>query len=260
MGIYNCESTLVDAIESIIQQTYKNWELILCDDCSTDGTVQIAEQYIRKNPGKIRLLKNEKNEGLNYTLNKCLQNANGEFIARMDGDDVCSPDRFEKEIAILNQHSEFAFVSCDMEFFDSNGIWGRTYVKSRPQVKDFVYCSQFCHAAAMIRKAALLDVGGYSCGKYLLRVEDYHLWIKLYAKGYRGYNILELLYRMRNDRMAQKRRTIQNRINECYVKHVAIHDLQLPFYYYIFCLKPLLLIILPSCFYAFLHKVKNRVK
>ena len=260
MGIYNCESTLREAIESIIAQTYQNWELIMCDDGSTDNTITVAEYYVQKYPQKIRLLRNKENKGLNYTLNKCLYNANGEFVARMDGDDICSPLRFEKEILFLLSHPNFAFVSCNMNFFDCNGVWGQTYRKKEPVPSDLVYNSQFCHAAVMIRRDIFLDVGGYSCGKYLLRVEDYHLWIKLYAKGHRGYNILESLYQMRDDKNALKRRSMQNRINECYVKHLAIKNLNLPIYCYVFCLKPIFLIFIPSCIYSVLHKKRNRIQ
>ena len=70
MGVYNCESTLAEALDSILEQTYTNWEMIMCDDCSTDDTVKIAEKYVREYPEKIHLLKNEQNMGLNFTLNK----------------------------------------------------------------------------------------------------------------------------------------------------------------------------------------------
>ena len=106
MGIYNCAETLSDAIDSIIAQTYDNWELIMCDDGSTDNTYNIAQEYKERYPDKIVLLKNEKNMGLNYTLNKCLEVASGEYIARMDGDDISLPTRFEKEIGFLNEHSD----------------------------------------------------------------------------------------------------------------------------------------------------------
>ena len=98
MGIYNCANTLGEALDCIINQTYTNWEVIMCDDYSSDDTVQIAEKYVQKYPGKFLLLKNKENHGLNYTLNKCLKVANGDYIARMDGDDLCAVDRFEKKL------------------------------------------------------------------------------------------------------------------------------------------------------------------
>ena len=106
MGIYNCASTLEDAVNCIISQTYPTWELIMCDDASTDNTYAVAEKYVRMYPDKVVLLRNKKNHGLNYTLNKCLQAARGEFIARMDGDDLCSRDRFAQEIEVFEKESE----------------------------------------------------------------------------------------------------------------------------------------------------------
>ena len=84
-GIYNCENTLKDAIDSILNQTFSDWELVLCDDGSSDNTYTIAEEYRNNYPHKIVLLKNDHNLGLPETLNKCLSVAKGEFIARRDG-------------------------------------------------------------------------------------------------------------------------------------------------------------------------------
>ena len=258
MGIYNCEETLPDAIGSILSQTYTDWELILCDDGSTDGTFAAAERFALRFPGKILLLKNEKNLGLNKTLNKCLEKATGSYIARMDGDDLCSPERFEKERAVLRANDGIAIVSTAMKVFDENGEWGIVAHPEKPQKKDFLHGSPFCHAPCMMRREALLSVGGYSEGKRLLRVEDYHLWMKLYAAGYTGYNIPEALYSMRDDRAAYKRRKFRFRINEACVKYLCVKQLCLPFYGYLYALKPIVVGLLPEKLYDKLHK--NRLK
>lgn len=104
MGIYNCAPTLSEAIDSIVNQTYDNWELIMCDDGSTDDTYRIAESYRQKYPDKVKLIRNRHNSGLNITLNHCLEYAKGEYIARMDGDDISLPQRFEKEFNFLETH------------------------------------------------------------------------------------------------------------------------------------------------------------
>ena len=83
MGIYNCEKTLAEALECIINQTYNNWELIMCDDGSTDRTIEVAESYVKRYPDKFILLKNKVNLGLNKTLNKCLKAAKGFNFERM---------------------------------------------------------------------------------------------------------------------------------------------------------------------------------
>ena len=96
MGAYNCAHTLPEAIAAIQHQTVSDWEFIICDDGSSDETWQVASEF-QRNDERIVLLRNEKNLGLNATLNKCLAAASGYYIARMDGDDICTPDRFEKE-------------------------------------------------------------------------------------------------------------------------------------------------------------------
>ena len=88
MGIYNCANTLEEAVRCIQAQSIKEWELILCDDGSTDNTYEIAEQ-LKKKDERIVLLRNSENQGLNRTLNRCLNEAKGKYIARLDGDDRC---------------------------------------------------------------------------------------------------------------------------------------------------------------------------
>ncbi len=258
MGIYNCAETLEEAINSIISQTYTNWELVMCDDGSKDNTLQIAKDFQTKYPDRIFVLVNEQNMGLNYTLNRCLYEAHGEYIARMDGDDTCSPDRFEKEIAVLEENSDIAIVSSDMELFDNDGVFGRTNKNIKPSKKDFMKGTPFCHAPCMVRREAYLAVEGYSVDKKLLRVEDYHLWVKMYALGYTGTNIKEYLYQMRDDRNAIKRRKFKYRLNEAYVKKIAIKKFKLPFYNYIYCLKPIILGLVPTFIYRILHKQSHK--
>ena len=200
MGIYNCADTLAEAIDSILEQTFLNWELIMCDDGSTDNTLWIANDYARRFPEKIIVIRNDCNCGLNYTLNHCLEYVRGEYIARMDGDDISLPERLKKENDFLDSHPEYAIVSSSMIFFDSGGDWGENQMIEIPQIRDFVFHAPFhCHAPCMIRKEAYMAVGGYTVDKRLLRFEDCNLWYKLYSKGYRGYNLQESLYKMRDD-------------------------------------------------------------
>ncbi len=254
MGIYNCADTLAEAIECILAQTETNWELILCDDGSSDDTFAVASMYKEQYPDKIVLLQNEHNCGLNETLNNCLAVAKGEFIARMDGDDRCSPDRFEKELAVLESEPDIAIVSTDMAHFDETGMWGRIARPTHPEPKHFLKESPFCHAPCMVRKEAYDAVGGYSVSKKLLRVEDYHLWIKMYAAGYKGKNIHEPLYQMRDDRNAYGRRKFRFRLNEAYIRHVVIKTFRLPITGYVYALRPIVVGLLPRWLYDRLHK------
>lgn len=254
MGIYNCEEYLAESIDSILNQTFKDWRLIMCDDKSTDDTLKIAERYAEKYPHKILLLKNKKNMGLNFTLNKCLRNADAEYIARQDGDDISKLNRLEKEAVFLDTHPDIAIVSTNAILFDNDGIWGELKLMKNPDKFTFLTGTPFCHASVMMRKEVLDFVGRYSVGEKLIRVEDLHLWFKMYAAGYRGYNIQTPLYLYRDDRNTLKRRTWQNRKNEYYVRKIGYKMLNIPWYLRFYKYRPIVLGLLPKGFYEILHR------
>ena len=256
MGIYNCASTLGEALDSLYAQTCQDFKIILCDDGSKDNTYEMAKSYADKHDN-IVLVRNEKNMGLNYTLNHCLKYADTEYCARMDGDDVSLPTRFEKEIKFLDDHPDYAIVTTHMKHFDKNGVYREGRGGFEPKLTDFPKYSPFCHAPCMVRTEAYRAVDGYTVDEKLLREEDYHLWIKMYVKGYRGYTLEEPLYMMRDDRHAARRRNFKARKNEAYVKHLAVKMLGLPFYYNIYCLVPLIKGIMPNWLFYMLYKMKK---
>lgn len=253
MGIYNCASTLQEALDSLYVQTFQNFEIILCDDGSKDNTYDVALENQRNHPN-IVLLRNEQNLGLNATLNKCLAVAKGEYIARMDGDDISLPTRFEKQVKFLDEHPEYAVVSAPMIYFDENGEFRRGTGKGEVEAQDFVHGSPICHAPCMARTAVFNAVGGYSVDDKLLRAEDYHLWFKIFAAGHELYMMNECLYKMRDDRNATARRNWLTRRNECYVKHIGYKMIGLPFYYQIFAAVPILKYFAPRFVYDYFHR------
>ena len=259
MGIYNCADTLSEAINSLINQTFKDWELIMCDDGSSDRTLEVALMYANKYDN-IKVYKNEKNMGLNYTLNHCLKYAQGEYIARMDGDDISLSDRFKREVDFLDQHSEYAIVSTPMVYFDDKGDFGVGKQSGEPNVKAFPKGTPFAHAASMVRKEAYDRVEGYTVVNEYLRVEDWHLWIKMYSKGYKGYNLSEHLYKMRDDRNATNRRKFKYRLNEMRVSAFAVKELGLSCWNYIYVLRSLIIGLIPKSLYEALHKKKIETK
>lgn len=253
MGIYNCENTLDEAIQSLLDQTNQQWKLIMCDDGSKDNTYKKAKSYAEQYENII-LIQNDKNMGLNYTLNHCLEYVDTEYVARMDADDISLPTRLEKEINFLDNHEEYAIVSTPMIYFDENGDF-RTGKGNGEVIKsDFIKGTPFCHAPCMVRSEAYRKVKGYTVAEKLLRVEDYHLWYKMYLNGYRGYNLKEPLYKMRDDRNAKNRRKYKYRINEANVKYLIVRDFNLSKINYIRVLKPLIVGLLPTFLYDFLHK------
>ena len=255
MGIYNCAQTLPEALDSLLAQTYQGFKVIMCDDGSTDNTIDVAKRYSDTYPEKFILIKNKRNMGLNHTLNHCLEYADTEYVARMDGDDISLPERFEKEIEYLDRHPGIAIVSTPMIYFDEDGEFRRGGGKGHyPDKNNFINGTPFCHAPCMVRSEAYKVVGGYTVDKRLLRVEDYHLWFKMYAEGFRGYMMAEPLYMMRDDRNAIARRTWRNRLNEVYVRRIGYRMLGIPWYKRLYQYRPILVGLLPACIYNYLHR------
>lgn len=120
MATYNREKLLQRAIDSVLNQTYKNWELIICDDCSTDNSYKLLENYRNKH-SNIKLIKNEKNIGLTKSLNKLLEQVSGSFIARLDSDDYYHPEKLEKQINFLEINKDIDFVGTMGQTMDYDG-------------------------------------------------------------------------------------------------------------------------------------------
>ena len=253
VGIYNCASTLGEALDSLIEQTYKDFKVVLCDDGSTDDTLEVANKYAQLYDN-IKVIRNTKNMGLNYTLNQCLKYADTEYVARMDGDDISLPSRFEKEVEFLDLHPEYAIVSCPMICFDENGDFKTGRGHGVVEKKDFLKGSPICHAPSMTRTDSIKKVGGYAIDKKLLRVEDYNLWIRMYAAGYKAYILSEPLYKMRDDRNAKRRRNWTNRKNEIYAMRTGFKLLGLPWYSQVYALRPLLVHLAPNWIYNIYHR------
>lgn len=258
MGIYNCAPTLAEALDSLLAQTYQRFKVIMCDDGSTDNTAKVAQTYVDRYPNKFTLVRNERNMGLNYTLNHCLGYADTEYIARMDGDDISLPERFAKEINFLDAHKEYAVVSVPMIYFDEKGDFRVGRGSGEVKAGNFIHGNPCCHAPCMARTSVFKSVGGYSVGEKLLRLEDYHLWFKIFAAGYKLFMLDQPLYKMRDDRNAVARRDWKNRRNEAYVKHIGYKMIGLPWWTQIYALVPILKYLAPMCIYNYFHYREKR--
>ena len=254
MGVYNCEDTLEEAILSIVNQTYKNWEFIICDDGSNDSTYEILKKYKEIYKDKMIILQNKENKGLGYTLNQCLKHAKGKYIARMDGDDKSMPNRFEIQLNFLEQNKEYAFVSSSIIYLYEEKYSHHIEKEGTPSIYQFTKGNPFVHPASMIRKELYQVLEGYNESKDKTRVEDYDLWIRAYANGYLGYIIKEPLLVYRDSMHHPEKRKFKYRLNEAKVRMDAVMKLHLPFYHYIYALRPILVGLLPNKLYVYLHK------
>lgn len=259
MGIYNCEQTLAAAIDSILAQTYDNWELILCDDASTDGTYDIAKEYVTRHPGKIILLRNEIHSFLAYSLNRCLDCASGEFVARMDGDDISLPERFEKQVAFLRAHEEIAIVGTAIQRFDDDGTLGAIVTLPAFPDRFTPYKSNvFHHPTVLGRREVFEALGGYTVLPRTERGQDLDLWFRFLHAGYQGANLPDALYRLRENDQALRRRTAHNRLIVFQTTMYGYRLLRYPWYYYIKPLLMLLKILVPIKAIRWFRRWQNR--
>lgn len=244
MGAYNVAALDIfpQAVESILFQTFRELELIICDDGSTDDTWQYLEEFARRD-NRIRLIRNRQNEGLAASLNRCIALAQGMFIARQDADDLSVPTRLEKQIAFLERHPEIDFVGSNCDLFDGGGIWRNRRFPERPGSKDFLFTLPFIHGSLVFRREALCT---YKVSRKTLRTEDYELLMRLYAQGKQGANLPERLYLFQEDRAARKRRKFRYRIDEARVKWDGFRELGLMPGALPYVIKPIIVGMIPQ--------------
>lgn len=260
MGLYNSEATLAASLDSLLAQTYQDFEVILCEDGSRDHTYEIAESYREKFNDSFVLLKNETNRGLAYSLNRCLSAANGEYIARMDADDCAVTERFAKQVQFLDRHPQYGWVGSTAVLFDESGTWGTRSVVEKPLKKDFLMTSPFIHPTVLFRKEVLEAANGYIISKATQRAEDYDLFMRLYALGYRGYNFQEPLLYYRENEETFTRRRYRHRMDEAVIRYKGFQRLDLLPKGILYVLKPLVVGLIPQRILAKLRREETKNK
>ncbi len=254
MAVYNCENTVSAAIESIINQSYQDFQLIICNDCSTDRTAEIVKEYSLSFPEKIVFIENDKNLLLPSSLNHCLKYAKGKYIARMDGDDYSYPDRFEQQVEYLREHPNVDLVGTAMEIFDGENIIGKVIKKDSPVKEDAILTNPFSHGTIMTYKYVYDELNGYSLENRAVRVEDYDLWIRFFSYGFIGKNITNICYRALENSSTIKRRKFKYRVNGYKTAKYGVKQLGLSKTKLIMPFFSLLKGLIPRRIYVFLHK------
>lgn len=254
MGIYNCAPTLAEALDSLLAQTYQGFKVVMCDDGSQDNTYEIAQSYVDHYPGKFILIRNKNNMKLAATLNHCLEYADTEYCARMDGDDLCDPTRFQIQLDFLDNHPEYSHVSTSMKLFDENGFYGETAPKANiPDKNNFKNGTPYCHAPSLFRRTTFDIIQGYTAEPRVERVEDYYLWYKIHMAGLQGYNLNQPLYFMREDKSAFARRKFKDRVRVYHLKLEVLKNLGIPYRHY-YAIRDLSKGLVPSFLIRFLRK------
>lgn len=212
MPCYNVEQYVEEAMISILSQTYQNLEVVAINDCSTDNTLEILERMSQADQ-RIRVINNEVNLKLIKTLNKGIAICRGDYIARMDSDDIALPLRIEKEVSFLEKNKDYDIVSTLFYAFHSDKP-SRRYFHHSPlldsELRAFMlFKSGICHPAVMIRKRVFSELG-LSFGEEYLHVEDYALWSQaLYKTKLANIGEPLLLYRVHKNQVSSLYEDIQ---------------------------------------------------
>jgi glycosyltransferase involved in cell wall biosynthesis len=196
MPAYNTEKYIATAIESILNQTFSNFELIIIDDCSKDKTWEIIKEY-EKRDERLRSYKNDQNLKISKTLNKAISLAKGKYLVRMDADDWSYPDRLHKQFLFMEMNENIVISGssidiCTEELVEKNK---RNYHLNDKVIRSKIFrYSPFCHPSIICKKDAMLYIGGYDVNLY--DAEDYDMYFRIGKLGEFA-NLSEILLKLR---------------------------------------------------------------
>ncbi len=195
MPVYNGEKYLKEAIESILNQTFRDFEFIIINDGSTDKTLEIIQSFADP---RIRLI-NQENKGIICSLNKGIAESRGKYIARMDADDISLPERFEKQYKFLENNQEYGIIGATFLIInEGNQITGANAVllKDEDLKKEIIIETTFGHGTVMMKKSILNVIEYYN--PKALHAEDFDLWTR-FAEKSKMANLPEALYLWRDN-------------------------------------------------------------
>lgn len=215
LPVYNAEKFLRKTIESILAQSFRDFELILINDGSTDQSENVMREF---SDPRLVIVNNEENLKLIATLNRGIALARGAYLARCDADDIYAPDRFEKQVRYLDAHPDISVLGTDAWYInEADVVTGTTrFFPSKPAdvLARLFTSSPVFHPSVMMRTEALRAVGGYSANA--VHAEDYALWLAFSKDGYGLANLPEklLFYRVHPQSISQSKMTEQARTTE----------------------------------------------
>ena len=205
MPVYNAGKFLQQAIDSILQQDFTDFEFLICNDCSSDCSGEIITRYAAID-NRIKLLHNERNSGITFTLNKLLSHAAAPLIARMDADDIALPNRLSLQFEFMRQHPEVAVAGGSLEIIDEeNSTLGkRIYPQSFDNIRKVLLCQNpLAHPSVVMRRDVIEKLGGY---QEQTGCEDYCLWLRAVENGFELANLPQILlqYRLSANQIKQR--------------------------------------------------------
>lgn len=198
LPVYNGEKYVAETIESVLNQTFTDFEFIIIDDGSTDNTAKITDAFAKKDKRIVAV--RQQNIGLVDTLNKGLNLAKAKYIARIDADDICLKQRFELQYNYMQQRPNLAVLGGCINIMDESGKFIRKGIyplKGQEMAKFIVDGSPLAHPAVMLNKELVLKTGGYR--KAFTHCEDYDLWLRLFDEGYQIENLPDVIINYRQN-------------------------------------------------------------
>lgn len=187
MPAYNVEKYVTEAIESILNQTFTDFEFIILNDGSTDNTAKIIEKYAKQDK-RIKFINNKKNKGFIASLNECLDVAKGEYVAKMDSDDISKPDRLAKQVEFLEIHPDYGMVGCGLQAFQDD-----TFMRINPpevRVSDFLFG---CKTTIFLARREIIEKYHLRFDSDYFAAEDMEFYSR-FARYAKIYNLQEVLY------------------------------------------------------------------
>lgn len=261
MSVYNPHpyAQLEDAAASILRQTEKDWEFLIYDDGSEEAVREKLRCLAGSDP-RIRLLEGDRNRGIAWGLNQCLANARGEYIARMDADDLSLPGRLKIQAEFLDSHPEYDYIGCNAFLFDNAGVWGIRRMPAIPEKEDFLAFSPYIHPSVMFRRTVFETCGAYNTSRQMLRCEDYEIFMRMHIMGCRGYNLQKELFCYREDEAGYRRRKFRRRIDEIRLRKKGFHAMGLTGPRAWLCrYRPLIGAVLPPGLYRRIKQGQSRI-
>lgn len=248
MSIYNQwnKAQLEEAVMSVLSQKFTDFEFIIYNDGSDKAVYEYLCKYARIDE-RIVLIDNPVNHGLAYSLNTCIDVARGKYLARMDDDDICTPDRLWVQHEYMEAHPEVAYIGSNAYLLDEKGNWGIRKMPENPGKQDFLRYSPFIHPTVMIRRSIFDGTTAYRSSKETWRCEDYELFMRLWKLGHRGCNIQKALLYYREDRNSYKKRKWKYRMDEMRLRYRNFSELRILYPLgWLYVIRPLLAGIVPS--------------
>lgn len=251
-------------INSVIEQSFKDWEMILVDDGSSDNTVNIIEELIETDK-RIKLITTS-GIGRGNALNLAIDSSNGKYIANIDADDPSHPNRLEIQVNVLDNHKDYGVIATDVVTISGEGVpeWNEDYQRNNIPIEDvtdlFLVRNPISHSSVIMRKSDLIELGKYDLSRN--SQYDYELWVRYITNSFLiGKIPLELSSkRIHKSQSFENKKRIKYIIGSCKIQYKAIKNQRKNSFYYILPIFNFFYGLLPQQFRVKVNKITKHIR